>query len=552
VHIPVLDDDDKNEDPLQPYRRVLESCGGGVGNINTAIGNGQGESSTSEQQQQHLQQQQQQRSSVGLRCKWFQDKAPKDMSESLMYMSSNQDISDAKKSRIDTSAPISRQELMKRMQSLLLTDDEMECEGYPQPIPKTEDERVSDAMAYPGGVRIQRTPTLTTPDSLPPGFAEEFMVIHGKRVKEQNAEDTQRYMETPTMDNDESTPPRVFGLDCEMIRTKLGLELARVTILQLEEFVPSKSNDNKNKVSTLDFTTKTSVILDCLVIPNNPVLDYLTKHSGITAKLLEPVTTTLAQVQYVLAHFLTPNDILVGHSLENDMKALHYIHPRVIDTAMVFRPFHKRSKFSLRHLTACLLKRTIQTGSHCSEEDAKATLDLALKKAWLGDDLRAPGSGDDDKTSILKTFCPTLENGNSTGGAVFIGPSSWLEAHITNKPVSAHALSYDSVSDCQKAVISWMSGRRKAELVWSSVSLPKNESALEVFRSMLEEVVDKLPTGCVLGVSIQYGLPETIAAYKQRGASLDSRSTMGWSDEQEEKWKETLNATRQGFIQWFA
>ena len=26
------------------------------------------------------------------------------------------------------------------------------------------------------------------------------------------------------------------------------------------------------------------------------------------------------------------NDMLVGHSVENDLKALHVIHPRVIDT----------------------------------------------------------------------------------------------------------------------------------------------------------------------------------------------------------------------------
>ena len=231
--------------------------------------------------------------------------------------------------------------------------------------------------------------------------------------------------------------------------------------------------------------------MDCLVKPHNSVVDYLTKHSGITAKMLEPITTTLAQVQYALAHHLTAEDILVGHSLENDLKALHYIHPRVIDTAVLFQPSHRRTKFSLRHLSTCLLKRTIQTGSHCSEADAKATLDLALKKAWLGDELRAPGSSDDDRTSILKPLCPTLsnkDNGSNQGGAVFIGPSGWLEAHVTNQSIPAHALSYDSVGDCQKAMVSWMAGRRNAQLVWTHVTMPKEETTEAnsiAFRSMI-------------------------------------------------------------------
>lgn len=67
-----------------------------------------------------------------------------------------------------------------------------------------------------------------------------------------------------------------------------------------------------------------------------------------------------------------------------------------------------------------------------------------------------------------------------------------------------------------------------------------------------DDLLAKLPTGCILAVALQYGLTETQAAYKQRGACLDARSTMGWSDENENRWKETLNGTRYGFIQWFA
>ena len=114
-------------------------------------------------------------------------------------------------------------------------------------------------------------------------------------------------------------------------------------------------------------------LLDVLVKPESTVLDYLTIHSGITANLLEPISTRLVQVQAALVRFLRPNDILVGHSLENDLHAAQYIHPNVIDTALIFRHRNKRTKFSLKHLAAILLKKKIQAGSHCSEEDAEAS-----------------------------------------------------------------------------------------------------------------------------------------------------------------------------------
>mmetsp|Transcript_5307 Transcript_5307/g.13285 ORF Transcript_5307/g.13285 Transcript_5307/m.13285 type:complete len:115 (-) Transcript_5307:643-987(-) len=40
-----------------------------------------------------------------------------------------------------------------------------------------------------------------------------------------------------------------------------------------------------------------NVIYDKLVKPERPILDYVTQFSGITAQMLQDVTTTLAQVQ---------------------------------------------------------------------------------------------------------------------------------------------------------------------------------------------------------------------------------------------------------------
>ncbi len=52
------------------------------------------------------------------------------------------------------------------------------------------------------------------------------------------------------------------------------------------------------------------------------------------------------------------NDIRVGHSLENDLRALRIVHGKIIDTAVLFRGRNGR-KFSLKHLYSVLLQRKI-------------------------------------------------------------------------------------------------------------------------------------------------------------------------------------------------
>ncbi|XP_035769556.1 RNA exonuclease 5-like [Neolamprologus brichardi] len=149
----------------------------------------------------------------------------------------------------------------------------------------------------------------------------------------------------------------LFGIDCEMCVTKDGKELTRVSLVD---------GDGK-------------CLMDELVKPPNHILNYCTKFSGITPVMLQPVTTTLQDVQGMLIRILPHEAVLVGHSLEHDLIALKLIHKHVIDTSLLYKRECGR-RFKLKVLTGIILKRKIQTEDmlgHHPTEDALAALELA-------------------------------------------------------------------------------------------------------------------------------------------------------------------------------
>ncbi|KAK3599309.1 hypothetical protein CHS0354_028674 [Potamilus streckersoni] len=158
----------------------------------------------------------------------------------------------------------------------------------------------------------------------------------------------------------------LLAVDCEMCLTVVGKhEVTRVSIVNEE----------------------LETVYDTLVKPDNPIKDYLTRYSGITKDLLEPVTTRLEDVQRDLKRILTPDTILCGQSLNGDLVALKVFHPYVIDTSVIYNlSGHRRIKTGLKKLTAYFLGKSIQDSQsgHNSVEDAKATMELVLLKLGKG------------------------------------------------------------------------------------------------------------------------------------------------------------------------
>lgn len=58
--------------------------------------------------------------------------------------------------------------------------------------------------------------------------------------------------------------------------------------------------------------------------------------AGSTPQMMTGVTTTLSQIQLHVLKFVGPDTLLVGHSLENDLRVLKLVHLKNLDTAILY------------------------------------------------------------------------------------------------------------------------------------------------------------------------------------------------------------------------
>jgi RNA exonuclease 1 len=193
---------------------------------------------------------------------------------------------------------------------------------------------------------------------------------------------------------------KILAVDCEMVKTANNpLTLARVSVVDWDG----------------------NVVLDELVKPEQPVTDYVTFYSGITEQMLEPVTTTIGDIQKRLLEIVTPQTILIGHSLESDLKALKFVHPFIIDTVLQYPhprgpPLKSGLSFLAEKYLGKKMKRDRAEGGHDSIEDARAALELIKLKCWKGPSF---GTREGNGESIFKRLrrTPRLKPANSDADA---------------------------------------------------------------------------------------------------------------------------------------
>lgn len=154
---------------------------------------------------------------------------------------------------------------------------------------------------------------------------------------------------------------KVYGIDCEMVYTTKGPALARVTVV----------------------STNFEPVLDILVKPEGQLICPNTMYSGLTEADVECAVYTLETAREKLFELVNEDTILVGHSLESDLKALRVVHHRVADTSILFSREDGGCKKALRFLASTILNKRIQHDAgmnHDSYEDAATCLELLMHK----------------------------------------------------------------------------------------------------------------------------------------------------------------------------
>ncbi|CCH44976.1 RNA exonuclease 3 [Wickerhamomyces ciferrii] len=156
---------------------------------------------------------------------------------------------------------------------------------------------------------------------------------------------------------------KIFAIDCETV-------LCDGNVIQL------------GQVSIINWQNEE--ILTVYVKPDLKVKNYNTKITGLTKDLLfnNPDAWSFKQVQNFILETIKTRDIIVGHAIHNDLNYLKLVHPRIIDTQILYPNFINSSKSffgsrpSLKNLSKKYLLKDIQIGPHDPMIDAKSTLDL--------------------------------------------------------------------------------------------------------------------------------------------------------------------------------
>jgi len=224
-----------------------------------------------------------------------------------------------------------------RLKEYLLTEDQLKENGYPFPHPErpggaviftAEEKKPKDAscriccrcgaeyLVSPSGRCVREEECYyhwgrLRRNRVAGGWETQYTCCSaaigstGCQVAKQHVQDGRKenlegFVKTFDKELSEDAHPGVFALDCEMSYTTYGLELTRVTVVD----------------------TDMQVVYDTFVKPDNEIVDYNTRFSGVTEADLADTSISLRDVQAVLLSMFSADTVLIGHSLESDLLAL--------------------------------------------------------------------------------------------------------------------------------------------------------------------------------------------------------------------------------------
>ncbi len=169
-----------------------------------------------------------------------------------------------------------------------------------------------------------------------------------------------------------SSNPHAIAIDCEMCETT-DPETGAV--------------DHKAlcRLSVVNATDPSEVLIDTLVKPNWPVTDYRTRINGIKKENLDKVEFTLRHAQEFMMALCSEETVIIGHALHNDFGAMKMEHHCNVDSSMLFTcKDAPEATCSLKDLAKSVMKKEMPN-IHCSTNDARTTL-FCIEEGYLKTD----------------------------------------------------------------------------------------------------------------------------------------------------------------------
>ena len=220
------------------------------------------------------------------------------------------------------------------------------------------------------------------------------------------------FEETPS--NPKIPNDKAVCFDCEMAYTVYGLELVRLSAVRWPQGTPLIDLLIRPIGAVLDLNTRFSGVKPeefaeaAIYHPGDPMVppsrNVSIRTNGAQKEAPSPSLQIVSSPQEARNLFFSQIDIktsLLGHALENDLNTMRIIHPKIVDTAILFpHPLGLPFRFGLQRLAKTHLHRDIQVAGaagHDSLEDARATGDLVrwkIAREWKK--LRSEGYRIDD------------------------------------------------------------------------------------------------------------------------------------------------------------
>jgi len=154
------------------------------------------------------------------------------------------------------------------------------------------------------------------------------------------------------------------------------------------------AKDDPNALARVTVVSVTGTLIDLYVRRDaEGILDYRTPISGVEPHHLTEESGALpfADVQEKIVGLIAPETILVGHALQNDLRALRICHLKIVDTALLYavEGKHHWQKHKLHSLVSLMrpkvatLQSVVAGEAHDSRQDAEWALQIALYEASI-------------------------------------------------------------------------------------------------------------------------------------------------------------------------